>query len=113
MVFRGILLYKYFDIFRLEINPQFSKHVHSRHRLSVFNALIGRSICSAVNCYLYSVGPVHFMIGNNRFTRAAPCTNHIFDYIHAHSVCLQKPQFILPTMRKRSKLFEMLLLLLF
>ena len=47
---------------------------------------------------IYSVGPVHLKIGDIRLF-----TNHIFYDIHAHSVCLQKPQLIFPTMRKRKE----------
>ena len=64
-----ILYFKYINFFN-----QFQKHqCNFKNQVSAFqyfSSLIGRILWSAVNCYLYSVGPVHLMIGDNRlFTK--------------------------------------------
>ena len=68
----------------------------------MLSPLFGGILLSAVNCCLYSICPVHFVVGDSRLLRA-PCTHHIFYEIHAHGVCVLKAQSIFPTVRKRSE----------
>ena len=60
-------------------------------------------LLTAVNCYLYSTGPVRFMVGDNSLSRAPYYTTFSIKCIHMHSVCVQKAQLLFPTMRKRSE----------
>ena len=64
--------------------------------------LIPLSLISPKIQSAYSIGPVYFMVGDNRLLRA-PCTHPIFDDIHAHSVRVQKAQLMFSSMHKWSE----------